>query len=163
MDKFLIFVFLGGLGVICWWFFLVLPVKMGDKIFKEHDDSMKKIWKQQEEKKQIHDEKLKALKSQMQEMREKMEQSSVNLEVPDGLKTFTVALPLSLYTKLLARVEAEENDLVTEAACLLNNAPRPSEATLEPLTEPERAEALELRMRVAALVVGAAQKEKAGA
>lgn len=87
--------------------------------------------------------------------------------LPEGWHAFTAALPPKLYAKLLSRVEAEESDLVTEAAYLLayalDNAPRPSEAHLEPLTEAERAEVLQVRMRMGALAVGAKLESKPGA
>lgn len=82
-------------------------------------------------------------------------------ELPEGWQTFTAALPPKLFAKLLARAESEGVDVLTETAYLLayalDNAPRPSEAHLEPLSEPERAEALQVRMRVGALAVGANQ------
>jgi hypothetical protein len=84
--------------------------------------------------------------------------------IPDTWRAFTAALPPNLYAKLKAHAEAEGVDVLTEAAYLLayglDNAPRPSEATLEPLTDSERDEALQVRMRMGALAVRAAQKEK---
>ena len=86
-------------------------------------------------------------------------------DLPEGWQSFTATLPPNLYAKLQARAEAEGASLELEAAYLLtyalDNAPRPSEATLEPLTDAERAEALQVRMRVGALAVAAAQRARA--
>lgn len=97
-------------------------------------------------------------------------------ELPEGWQTFTAALPPNLYAKLQARAEAEGVDVLTEAAYLLSyaldNAPSPSfddppveemrdrNSILRTISRVQAENALLVRMRMGALAVGDAQKEK---
>jgi hypothetical protein len=78
-------------------------------------------------------------------------------EIPEGWQAFTAALPPNLYAKLAKRAEAEEVDILTEAAYLLTAALD----SIPPVSKVEVPEISEERDRALQELLRAASREAA--